>query len=187
MKKLKMWLTVAILIFAEVVESEAAVLKIAPPPSIINSPQSLEVVIVDKNGNAIKQTAYYNPTVGGIEADTRWAGPNASIYIPNWETGYIWQNGYWVDAEGYYWDGSRKTSIAMPDWRNQWVDYWHKYWHDKRGYWPRGRQDRADERKRFGRSYDKKQNEDAGLKGFGQTNPMPSTKMENTPMVPNRR
>ena len=167
-------------------QSEATLIKIVPPESIINTRQSLEIVIIDANGNAFKQPAYYNPLAGGLEMDAKWAGPNASIYIPNWKTGYIWHNGHWIDEAGYYWDGSRKTASEIPDWRNQWVDYWHKYWHDRRGYWPRGSHDRADERKRYGRSHEKRQLEDAGMKGFGQANSMPSTRMENTPIVPDK-
>ncbi len=109
-------------------KGEAAIIQIGGPGVVISQAQPVQVVIVDSNGNTYEQTAYYDSSIGGVNIDTRWAGPGASIYIPTLGLGYLWYNGFWVDQEGYYWNGQSRVYISDPQWR----DHWHHYWNDHR-------------------------------------------------------
>jgi hypothetical protein len=104
-------------------QAEAAVVVVDQPGVVLNSRQSLPVVVVDSNGNTFQQTVYYDPSLGGIDLNTSWAGPNASVYFPTLNTGYVWYNGYWVNPAGYYWNGGRRYYVG-PTWNNYWVGYW---------------------------------------------------------------
>src|ERR1700678_4280897 len=92
-------------------QGEATVMRIDGSRIIISNQQPIQVFITDSNGNNYVQSAYYDPAIGGINIDTSWAGPNASIYIPSLNMGYLWYNGYWVDESGYYWNGTRRVYI----------------------------------------------------------------------------
>lgn len=108
-----------------IAQGEAAVVVVGTPGVVINNQQPIQAVIVDSNGNTFQQTVYYNPAVGGVDLNTAWAGPNASVYFPAFGTGYVWYNGFWVDHTGYYWDGGRRLYIGHPNWGGFWVGYWH--------------------------------------------------------------
>jgi hypothetical protein len=113
-----------------IAQGEAAVVLLGRPGIVMN-PQPVQAIIVDSNGNTIQQTVYYDPAIGGVNLETSWAAPNASVYFPAFDTGYVWYNGYWVDHTGYYWDGGRRVYIGHPNWGNFWVGYWHgrNHWH----------------------------------------------------------
>ncbi len=134
MKKSWLFFLASILAFGGIAQTEAAIIRLDGSGVIMTQGQPIEVIIIDNNGNAYRQFVYYNPAIGGIDLDTSWAGPDASIYFPAWGLGYVWYNGYWVDASGYYWNGSRRIYIDYPNWNNYWTTYWHKhdhrYWHD---------------------------------------------------------
>lgn len=114
-------------------QAEAVVVVVDQPGVVFNTRQALPAVIVDSNGNTIQQTVYYDPSLGGIDLDTSWAGPNASVYFPSLNTGYVWYNGYWVNPAGYYWTGGRRYYVG-PAWNNYWGGYWrgHPHWN---GVW----------------------------------------------------
>jgi hypothetical protein len=90
---------------------------------------------VDSYGNAYEETAYYDATIGGIDINTDWAGPDASVYFPSLDTGYLMFNGYWVDRDGSYWDQGRRVYLDSPRWRDRWSGYWRSHTHDYRGRW----------------------------------------------------
>lgn len=177
MKRASLYFATVLFICGWIIEGEGTLVKIIPPNSVINSPQSVDVVIVGSKGNVSRQTAYYQPMNGGIDIDTREAGPNASIYIPVWKTGYIWVGGNWVDETGAYWNGTTKSDSAIPDWNEYWVSYWRPYWNDKRGYWPPNQTYRFEvlNKYRHHRYLRNQQMENTGIKGLGQTNQIPTT------------
>lgn len=122
-----------------IAQGEAAVIRIGGSGMVISQAQPVQVIIFDSNGNTYEQTAYFDPSSEGINIDTSWAGPGASIYIPSLGLGYLWYNGFWVDQEGYYWNGPRRVYIADPQWKEHWRHYWHKHRHnDERGGWGHG-------------------------------------------------
>lgn len=111
-------------------KTEAAVVTIGGPGISLTYRQPVQTVVVDTNGNTLQQTVYYDPAIGGVNLDTSWAGPNASVYFPAYQTGYVWYNGFWVDHAGYYWDGGRRVYLNHPHWGDHWSGYWHNHWHE---------------------------------------------------------
>lgn len=190
MKNRQILIMAALLALGTIGEVEGAFIKIVPPEVVINSPQSVDVVIVDSQGKVYQQTAHYDPIQGGIDIDVAGAGANASFYVPSWKTGYVWYNGFWVDEHGYYWGPSGKVAINVPNWRNHWVGYWGKYWNDRRGFWPRGAEFREDAHDRYMRFHDRtveqKQVEESKIKGFGEVNEMRSKQMESGKRIQER-
>jgi hypothetical protein len=121
----KTWLTLlaSSLAVGFIAQGEATVIKIEG--ANVAQAQPVKVIIIDSNGRTFEQTANYDPAVGGIDIDTNWAGPNASIFIPSLNVGYVWYNGYWVNQEGYYWNGSQRVAVPqIPQWREHWNHYW---------------------------------------------------------------
>ncbi len=108
----------------------AAVVAIGGPGITLTYRQPVQAVIVDANGTNLQQTVYYDPAIGGVDLDTSWAGPNASVYFPAYQTGYIWYNGNWVDHAGFYWNGRERIYIGHPNWGDHWSGYWHNHWHE---------------------------------------------------------
>lgn len=122
-QKIGLSLLASFLAIGWIAQGEATVIKIEG--ANINQAQPVKVIIVDSNGRTFEQTANYDPSAGGIDIDTSWAGPNASIYIPSLGVGYVWYNGYWVDQEGYYWNGTQRVAVPyIPQWREHWNHYW---------------------------------------------------------------
>lgn len=115
----------------------AAVVVIGGPGVVLTNRQPIQAVIVDSNGNTFQQNVFYDSAIGGVDLDTSWAGPNASVYFPTIGTGYVWYNGYWVDQTGYYWNGKNRVYIGHPNWNNYWSGYWHgrNHWN---GGWHEG-------------------------------------------------
>lgn len=111
-------------------EGEAAVVVLGGPGIAFTTRQPLPAVIVGPNGAMVQQTVYYDPAIGGVDLDTSWAGPNASVYFPSLQTGYVWYNGFWVDQTGYYWNGRERILIGHPHWRDHWTGYWNVHWHE---------------------------------------------------------
>jgi hypothetical protein len=120
-------------------QGEAAVIRVGGHGVTFTTARPVTVVIVNSNGNSFEQQANYDPAVGGINIDTSWAGPGASIFIPDLNTGYVWYNGYWVDREGYYWNGKERVYLSDPQWKEHWRHYWHEHrphgWHRWGGNW----------------------------------------------------
>lgn len=116
-------------------EGQAAVVIVGGPGVVLTDRQPIQAVIVDTAGNTVEQTVYYNPALGGVDLDTSLAGANASVYFPSFGTGYVWYNGYWVDPNGYYWNGSARVSAGHPHWREYWSGYWGRrsHWHGEVG------------------------------------------------------
>jgi hypothetical protein len=137
----KTWLTLlaSSLAVGCIAQGEATVIKIEG--ASITQAQPVKVIIVDSNGRTFEQIANYDPSAGGIDIDTSWAGPNASIFIPSLNIGYVWYNGYWVNQEGYYWNGTQRVAVPyIPQWR----EHWNHYWQARRGGegWQGGREGR---------------------------------------------
>ena len=130
MKKRFFILFTALAIMGTAVQSEAAVVTIGGPGIVLANRQPVQAVIVGPNGNSIQQTVYFDPALGGVNLDTSWAGPNASVYFPAYQTSYIWYNGFWVDQAGAYWDGGKRVYITHPHWHDYWGGYWHNHWHE---------------------------------------------------------
>lgn len=133
-----------------IAQGEATVIRIGGPSVEITHAQPVQVIVVNSHGNTFEQRGYYDPSVGGVDIDTSWAGPNASIYIPALGINYIWYNGYWADEEGYYWNGNRRVYIADPQWRERWTTYWrghrHDGWRGREGWHNRGGEGRHGDR-----------------------------------------
>jgi hypothetical protein len=126
MKKIRILLLASVaLATGWVNQGEAAVVVLGGPGIALNYCQPIQAIIIDSNGNTFQQTVYYDPAIGGVDLNTAWAGPNASVYFPAFGTGYVWYNGYWVDRTGYYWNAGRRIYIGHPNWGNYWVGYWH--------------------------------------------------------------
>jgi hypothetical protein len=89
--------------------------------------QPVTAVIVDTNGNSFEQTYYYEPSLNGV--DIGLTNPGESIYFPDYNARYLWNNGYWVNEQGYYWNNGRYTYVDHPHWH----DHWHGYWNNHRG------------------------------------------------------
>lgn len=106
---------------------QSTIIKINNPSIILNDVRPIHVIIIDQNRNSYEETVYYDPALGGIDVDTALVGPNASIYIPDLDLGYIWYNGFWVDQDGYYWNGERRVYIENPSWKRHWEAYWNTY------------------------------------------------------------
>lgn len=158
MKKSWLFLLASVLTFGGITQTEATIIR--TDGVLLTHREPIEVLITDSYGNTYRQIVDYDPLIGGIDIDTGWAGPYASIYLPAWGIGYVWYNGYWVDESGYYWDGPRRVYIDYPEWNNYWVTYWgkvrrgdrdghwwYKHWHgDHDGRWQRDHgHDRYDE------------------------------------------
>lgn len=111
---------------------EGAVVMLGGPGVALSYHQPVHAVIVDPNGNSYQQTVYYDPAIGGVDLNSSWAGPNASVYFPELGAGYVWYNGFWVDHAGYYWNGKQRAYIEHPYWRDHWAGYWnaHGGWND---------------------------------------------------------
>lgn len=126
------------LLMGSFVQLQAAVVAIGGPGIAIKFHQPVQAIVVDPNGATVQQTVYYDPAIGGVDLDTSWAGPNASVYFPEYGSGYIWYNGVWVGREGYYWDGAKRVYVNHPDWNNHWAVYWggQGHWHGG-GYYSR--------------------------------------------------
>ena len=123
-----------------IVQGEAVVVVLDQPGVVFTHRQPIQVVVVDANGNNMEQTVYYDSSIGGIDLNASWAGPNASVYFPSFNTGYVWYNGYWVNPNGYYWNGGRYYSVG-PNWNIYWSGYWrgHSHWNGCwHGGWHRG-------------------------------------------------
>lgn len=131
-----------------IAQGEATLIKISNPRIMIKDRMPIPVLIIDSSGKSMEQTANYEPASGGIDIDTSWAGPNASIIIPVLGVKYLWNNGKWVDEEGYYWDGSRRTMVSDPKWKEQWT----KYWNEHRSEIRENVQNRAENVREFGES-----------------------------------
>jgi hypothetical protein len=135
MKKSSLLLLTFALAMGTIAQSEAIALRIGVPGIMFSNQQPIQVVIVDGSGSSYEQTVYYNPAIGGVDLNASWAGPNASIYIPSLGTGYLWANGFWVDQDGYYWNGDQRIFINNPHWHDHWSGYWHAHPHE---HWRHG-------------------------------------------------
>lgn len=135
MKKSTLLLVAFSLTLGFIAQSEAIAIKIGSPQIIFTPRQPIQAVIVDSNGNASEQTFYYNPDIDGVDIDASMAGPDASIYFPSLGTGYIWYNGYWVDQDGYYWNGQARIFINHPHWKERWTGYWDAHSHGGHAHW----------------------------------------------------
>jgi hypothetical protein len=137
MKKSWLLLLATILSTIYIAKGEAAVVMLGGPGITLSYRQPVQAIVVDANGNSCQQTVFYDPNIGGVDLDTSWAGPNASVYFPDYGTGYLWYNGVWVDQTGYYWNGTQRIYIGHPSWRDHWAGYWrgHGGW---RGGWHEG-------------------------------------------------
>lgn len=131
MKKSALLIATFSLAMSFAAQSEAIAIRIGGPDIVFSNRQPVIVVIVDSNGNTYEQTYYYDPSLGGLDIDPSFAGPGASIYIPSLGMGYLWYNGYWVDQQGYYWNGRERVYINYPDWHEHWHGYWEKHHHDQ--------------------------------------------------------
>ncbi len=129
MKKTGVLLLALSLVLGFATQGEAAIVVIGGPGVALTYRQPVQAVIVDNNGNRYEQTVYYDPAMGGVDVDTTWAGPNASVYFPAYGTRYLWYNGYWVDQAGYYWNGGNRIYIGHPYWHDHWAGYWNGYGH----------------------------------------------------------
>ena len=125
-QKAGLTLLISSLAIGSIAQGEAALIKLERV-NIVSS-QPIQVIVIDANGRIFERTVTYNPSLGGIDIDTSWAGPNASIFIPALGIGYVWYNGYWVDQEGYYWNGSQRVTVPhIPQWREHWNHYWYTH------------------------------------------------------------
>lgn len=124
MKRTCLFLLTAFLTIGWIGQGEAAVVMIGGPGIVLSYRQPIQAVVVDPSGNTYQQTVYYDPAIGGVDLDTSWAGPNASVYFPQYGTGYVWYNGVWVDRAGFFWDGGRRVYIGDPHWHDHWGVYW---------------------------------------------------------------
>lgn len=137
MKKSSMIVLTLSFIVGIISPSDAIPLRISVPGIEFTAQQPVQVIVYDSYGNAYESTAYYDSSIGGIDIDTAWAGPNASIYLPMFNTGYLWFNGFWVDREGYYWDHGRRLYLNSPRWNDHWSGYWRTHTRDRRDRWDR--------------------------------------------------
>lgn len=159
-------------------EAEAALLNIDVQGQVLADQQPIQAVIVDSNGNTYERTVYFNPQVGGIDIDTSWAGPSASIFFPSLNQSYVWYNGFWVDQRGYYWNNGQRLYLNDPQWQVHWHHYWeahpHEHWNDRDhkngrrdegGFDKRGREDLR--REEQGKNRPDFNRRDEGEKGRG--------------------
>ena len=94
MKKIGLLLLVSILPMNFIARAEAAVVMIGGPGVVLGYRQPVQAIVVDTNGNSCQQTVYYDPNIGGVNLDTSWAGPNASVYFPDFGTDSLWSSYY---------------------------------------------------------------------------------------------
>lgn len=125
MKKSAIFLLASLLVTGWTVHTDATVIRIDSQRIINNGTQPIEAVIVDSDGNGYRQMTSYDPSIRGIYLDMRDIGPGASVYFPDFGSGYIWYNGYWVDQTGYYWNGRKRVVVKEPDWSTYWARHWH--------------------------------------------------------------
>ena len=106
---------------------EAGVIVFNSGSPVYTSQQPINAVFTDSNGNSYEQTVYYNPAIGGVDLNN--SGSYASVYFPTLGTAYLWNNGFWVGEDGYYWNNGARVYIG-PNWH----DHWHSYWGPRGGY-----------------------------------------------------
>lgn len=122
-------------------QADASASNVIPVPEAqkqYNQPTQVNAVIVNKNGEMSETQYTYDPNQGGVVINNYYevAGPDCSIYFPLWGIGFLWWSGFWVDGDGYYWDGYRYRYCNYPHWHNHWNNYWHGTWYNKRrGYY----------------------------------------------------
>lgn len=110
----------------------------------------VETIIVNKNGTMIEGQYTYDPEQGGVVINNyeEVAGPGASLFFPTMTVGMLWWNGYWVDHEGYYWNGRTWSQVNDPHWHDNWNHYWNDNWNNK---WNRYRQQHPDAQNKYRR------------------------------------
>src|SRR5271170_5751283 len=72
-----------------------------------SSSSQVKAIIVDKKGDMTQTEYVCDPDQGGVVINNNEAdwGEGASLFFPAFEMGLLWDDGVWVDEEGYYWDG----------------------------------------------------------------------------------
>lgn len=96
-----------------------------------SSQQPINAVFTDSDGNSYQQTVYYNPAIGGVDIGN--PGSYVSVYFPTLGSAYLWNNGYWVGEDGYYWNNGTRVYVG-PNWN----DHWHAYWGPRGGWYGGG-------------------------------------------------
>lgn len=98
-----------------------------------DSSEPVDAIVVDKNGTMQQMQYTYDPDQGGVVINNyeEVSGDGASIFFPAFEVGMLWWGGYWVDHEGYYWNGNRYAQVHDAHWNDNWNHYWHQNWNHK--------------------------------------------------------
>ncbi len=93
----------------------------------------VDAIIVDKDGNMTERQYTYDPAQGGVVINNynQVAGPDCSLYFPVFGVGFLWWGGYWVDYNGYYWNGYGWGYVNYNRWHGRWNNYWHHNWNNK--------------------------------------------------------
>jgi len=105
---------------------QAKVIVFNSPSITLTAQQPIKAIFTDSQGNTYQQTVYYNSVVGGVNIDN--SSNYVSVYFPTIGSSYLWNNGYWVDKEGYYWSSGIRYQ-AGPSWH----DHWNSHWNGRHG------------------------------------------------------
>lgn len=114
---------------------EAGTIVFNPGSTVYTNQQPITAIFTDSNGNTYEQTVYYNSTIGGVDI----GNPDSyvSVYFPTVGNAYLWNNGFWVGQDGYYWNNGTRIYVG-PGWNDHWNAYWGpRGWHGG-GYYGRG-------------------------------------------------
>jgi hypothetical protein len=118
--------------------------RVIPVPEVeqkYSSPTPVNAVVVDRNGNMTETRYTYDPDQGGVVINNyeEISGPGSSVFFPEDEVGLMWWDGFWVDHEGYYWNGANFVLVDDPGWRGRWDQYWQRDWRNKWNGYRQGR------------------------------------------------
>lgn len=93
----------------------------------------VDAIVVDKDGNMSERQYTYDPNRGGVVINNYYqvAGPDCSLYFPAFGVGFLWNNGFWVDSQGYYWNGIGFGFVGYGYWNSHWNYYWHHNWNNR--------------------------------------------------------
>jgi hypothetical protein len=113
--------------------TSSTVVPIPEADQAYSSPTPLKAIVVDKQGNMTETEYTYDPEAGGvvINNEENIYGDGSSLFFPALEVGFLWAGGYWVDHEGYYWNGNHYANEKNPAWHDQWDHYWNRDWNNK--------------------------------------------------------